>query len=217
MLTKTEENYIKEIFTIEHKINTEVSTNSIAEKLDTKASTVTDMIKKLANKNLLNYTKYKGVKLNSKGKSIALSVIRKHRLWETFLVNKLSFSWDEVHEIAEQLEHIKSDKLTNKLDEFLGFPKVDPHGDPIPNSDGIIETTKTICLIDLSNNENGTFAKVKDSSDKFLQYLSKNNIHIGCEIKVIHKEEFDNSITIKINNKQFNISENVAKNIYLQH
>jgi DtxR family Mn-dependent transcriptional regulator len=215
MLTKTEENYIKEIFTIEQKTKVEVNTNAIAEKLATKPSTVTDMLKKLATKKLLIYTKYKGVKLNPKGKIIALSVIRKHRLWETFLVKKLNFSWDEVHEIAEQLEHIKSDKLTNRLDDFLGFPNVDPHGDPIPTKDGKIIARKTFSLTKLKENQEGLVAEVDDSSTKFLKYLSKNNIKIGSKIKVIQKEEFDNSMLIEINKNQFNISENVTKNIYI--
>ncbi|MCF6350888.1 MAG: metal-dependent transcriptional regulator [Flavobacteriaceae bacterium] len=217
MLTKTEENYIKEIFTIETITKKDVSTNSIAKKLDTKPSTVTDMLKKLATKKLLSYQKYKGVKLNNKGKTIALSVIRKHRLWETFLVKKLNFSWDEVHEIAEQLEHIKSDKLTNRLDQFLGFPTVDPHGDPIPNANGEFTKTKTICLTKLTINTESIFVEVKNASDKFLKYLSKNNIAIGSKIKILYIEEFDNSVDILVNNKQINVSESVAKNIYLNN
>lgn len=217
MLTKSEENYIKEIFSIQEEINSDVNTNIIAERLSTKASSVTDMLKKLAAKELVIYKKYKGVKLNKKGKDFAISVIRKHRLWETFLVDKLNFSWDEVHEIAEQLEHIKSDKLTNHLDAFLGFPKVDPHGDPIPNINGEFTKINSICITDLSINEERKFIEVKDDSDHFLKYLSKNNIIIGSLIKIIDKETFDNSITIEIKNKQFNISENVAKNIYLNN
>ena len=216
MLTKSEENYIKEIYALEQKHNTDVNTNLLAEKIDTKASSVSDMLKKLAKKDLLIYQKYKGAKLNTKGEKIALSVIRKHRLWETFLVQKLNFSWDEVHEIAEQLEHIHSEKLTNQLDAFLNFPKVDPHGDPIPDANGNFITIKTICLSALAINEEGVFVEVKDDSDKFLKYLTKNNITIGAKIKVIDKEDFDNSITIEIDKKQFNISEDVINNLYLK-
>lgn len=216
MLTKSEENYIKEIYTLEQKNKTDVNTNLLAEKIETKASSVTDMLKKLAKKDLLIYQKYKGVKLNTKGEKIALSVVRKHRLWETFLVEKLHFSWDEVHDIAEQLEHIYSDKLTNQLDSFLNFPKVDPHGDPIPDSNGKFTTIDTICLNKLKIEEEGIFIEVKDDSDKFLKYLTKNNIIIGAKIKVIDKEEFDNSFKIEIDKKQFNISENVINNLYLK-
>jgi len=216
MLTKSEENYIKEIYALEQKHKTDVNTNLLAEKIDTKASSVSDMLKKLAKKDLLIYQKYKGAKLNTKGEKIALSVIRKHRLWETFLVQKLNFTWDEVHEIAEQLEHIHSEKLTNQLDAFLNFPKVDPHGDPIPDANGNFITIKTICLSALNINEEGVFVEVKDDSDKFLKYLTKNNITIGAKIKVIDKEDFDNSFTIEIENKQFNISEDVINNLYLK-
>ncbi len=216
MLTKSEENYIKEIYTLETEHRTDVNTNLIAEKIEAKASSVTDMLKKLAKKDLLVYQKYKGVKLNNEGKKIALSIVRKHRLWETFLFEKLNFEWDEVHEIAEQLEHIHSEKLTNQLDAFLNYPKVDPHGDPIPDANGKISTIKTICLSQLKIGETGVFIEVKNDSEKFLKYLTKNNLTLGTIIKVIDKEEFDNSLKIEIENKQFNISEDVIKNIYLK-
>ena len=138
MLSHTEENYLKEIYTLEEACQKEVSTNAIAEKMQTKASSVTDMLQKLSSKELVHYKKYKGTRLSEKGKTKAIVIIRKHRLWETFLVEKLNFLWDEVHDIAEQLEHIKSEKLTNSLDAFLGYPTIDPHGDPIPNGNGKI-------------------------------------------------------------------------------
>ena len=216
MLSNTEENYIKQIFSLEEEMEKEVSTNFIAEKLSTKASSVTDMIQRLANKQLVIYKKYKGVLLTKKGKKLALSIVRKHRLWETFLVQKLDFLWDEVHEIAEQLEHIKSEKLINNLDKFLGYPTVDPHGDPIPNANGKITKIKTICLTQLKVGEKAIFVEVKNSSDDFLKYLSNNKISIGCKIKVIYKEVFDNSVKIEINKNQFNISQNVAENLYLK-
>ena len=216
MLTKSEENYIKEIYTLEQKYKTDVNTNLLAEKIEAKASSVTDMLKKLANKDLLIYQKYKGAKLNTKGEKVALSVVRKHRLWETFLVEKLNFTWDEVHDIAEQLEHIHSEKLTNELDAFLNFPKVDPHGDPIPDANGKFATIDTVCLSQLNIEDEGVFVEVKDDSDKFLKYLTKNHMTIGAKIKVIDKEDFDNSIKIEIDKKQFNISENVIKNLYLK-
>jgi DtxR family Mn-dependent transcriptional regulator len=216
MLTKSEENYIKGIYALEQVHKIEVNTNLISNKINAKASSVTDMLKKLAKKDLLTYQKYKGVKLNNKGNKIALSVIRKHRLWETFLYEKLNFSWDEVHEIAEQLEHIRSEKLTNQLDVFLNYPKFDPHGDPIPDVNGQFSTIESVCLSQLEIGEVGVFIEVKNDSEKFLKFLSKNNITIGTKIKVIDKEEFDNSIKIEINKKQFSISENVINNLYLK-
>lgn len=216
MLTKSEENYIKEIYALEQKHKTDVNTNLLAEKIETKASSVTDMLKKLAKKDLLIYQKYKGVKLNPKGEKVALSVIRKHRLWETFLVEKLNFKWDEVHKIAEQLEHIHSEKLTNQLEVFLNFPKVDPHGNPIPDANGKLTTIDTVCLDQFEIEEEGIFVEVKDESENFLKYLTKNNIIIGTKIKVLDKEEFDNSFKIEIDKKQFNISENVIKNLHLK-
>ena len=216
MLTQSEENYIKEIYFLEQVCDNGVNTNLIAEKIDSKASSVTDMLKKLANKELLAYQKYKGVKLKMEGKNVALSMIRKHRLWETFLVEKLKFTWDEVHEIAEQLEHIKSEKLTDQLDEFLNFPTTDPHGEPIPNKKGEFTLVKTICLNALKVGENGIFTEVKNDSDTFLKFLSKNNLVIGCRIKVIHIEDFDNSFTIEVDQVQFNISANIVENIYLK-
>lgn len=216
MLSNTEENYIKQVFSLEEEIGKEVSTNLIAKKMSTKASSVTDMIQRLASKKLVIYKKYKGASLTKKGRGVALSIVRKHRLWETFLVQKLDFLWDEVHEIAEQLEHIKSEKLTNNLDKFLGYPTVDPHGDPIPNVNGEITKIKTTCLTEFEVGGKGVFVGVKNASDDFLKYLSHNKIVIGCRIKVIYKEAFDHSIKIEINKNQFNISENVAKNLYLK-
>jgi DtxR family Mn-dependent transcriptional regulator len=213
----TEENYLKAIYKFSLVHEKGASTNSIAKALNTKASSVTDMLKKLAIKNLINYKKYYGVTLTDKGGQIALSIIRNHRLWEVFLVDKLNFKWDEVHDLAEELEHIKSEKLINNLDSFLNFPALDPHGDPIPTKNGKIRTVKMIKLSQLTINEEGVFMHVKDSSDKFLKYLSKNKLEIGTKIKVLDKEPFDNSFKISYNNQQLIISENVAKNLYLKN
>ncbi|WP_456464309.1 metal-dependent transcriptional regulator [Lutibacter sp.] len=213
----TEENYLKAIYKLSVTTQKGVSTNTIAKKLNTKASSVTDMLKKLATKKLINYKKYYGVTLAPKGEQIALSVIRNHRLWEVFLVEKLNFKWDEVHDLAEELEHIKSEKLINNLDAFLNFPTNDPHGDPIPNKNGKIKNIKMINMSQLKTNEEGIFVHVKDSSDKFLKYLSKNKLEIGEKIKIVEIEPFDNSFKIAYNNQQLILSESIAKNIYIQN
>lgn len=215
MTTLSEENYLKAIYHLGKQGSEAVSTNAIAEKIDSKASSVTDMVKKLAEKNLAHYIKYQGVSLTDGGRLAAASVIRKHRLWEVFLVEKLNFSWDEVHDVAEQLEHIKSLKLVNELDAFLGFPSHDPHGDPIPDKDGNYALRKSVNILEMKTGNEGVLAHVKDSSDMFLKYLNKNNLALGDAIKVLGFEPFDDSVTIQTKTKQIIISKEVAKNLYL--
>src|SRR5690625_1351452 len=172
-MTLAEENYLKTIFHLEYDNPEEVSTNAIAEQMDTRPSSVTDMIQKLAEKNLLIYKPYRGVQLTSHGKKMAAGIIRKHRLWEVFLVEKLNFSWDQVHDIAEQLEHIQSEELIDRLDRYLGNPKTDPHGDPIPDKNGILKPTAKKLLTDLEKNQEGVCVGVKETGAEFLQYLDK--------------------------------------------
>lgn len=215
MTTLSEENYLKAIYHLEKQSKDAVSTNAIAEQIETKASSVTDMVKKLAEKELANYIKYQGVSLTETGRLAARSVIRKHRLWETFLVHKLNFSWDEVHEIAEQLEHIKSEKLINKLDDFLENPTHDPHGDPIPDKKGNYTTIKSKNILEFIIGSQGILISVKDSSDVFLKYLNKNKLALGDTIKVVDFEPFDESFTIETNAKTMTISKDVAENLYL--
>ena len=217
MLSQAEENYIKAIYSLETQSDKDVSTNLIAEKMQTKASSVTDMIKKLSEKKLVVYKRYQGVQLSGKGKKVAILIVRKHRLWESFLVDKLNFSWDEVHNIAEQLEHIKSEELIERLDRFLEYPSVDPHGDPIPDKDGNIKKRNKVKLSALKENEQSILLSVKDSSADFLKYLNKKKIAIGNTIKVLSVEPFDRSMHIEMNSKQFIISENVAENLYLKN
>jgi len=216
LVTLSEENYLKSIYHLGKQGSASVSTNAIAEKMTTKASSVTDMLKKLAEKNLANYAKYQGVSLTSEGRKTAISVIRKHRLWEFFLVNKLNFSWDEVHDVAEQLEHIKSQKLINELDAFLEFPTHDPHGDPIPDREGNYTKIDKILLSQVQIGESYICVGVKDSSTQFLKYLDKNNIALGTQLKVVAKEAFDNSITLKMNEIDLIISQVIANNIYVK-
>ena len=215
VVTQSEENYLKAIYHLGKQGRVSVSTNAIAEKMETKASSVTDMLKKLADKNLVNYKKYQGVNLTEEGRLTAASVVRKHRLWEVFLVNKLNFSWDEVHDIAEQLEHIKSKRLTDEIDALLEFPTHDPHGDPIPDKNGNIVKNHSVNILEIKTGDEGILTHVKDSSDVFLKYLNKNNLALGDKIKVIDIEPFDNSIKIEAKAKEMIISKNVAKNLYL--
>jgi len=216
MFSLSEENYLKAILHLQKTSKSGVSTNAIAEEMQTKASSVTDMVKKLSEKDLVIYKKYQGVYLSDTGRKTALQIVRKHRLWEVFLVDKLSFSWDEVHEVAEQLEHIKSDKLITELDKFLEFPKRDPHGDPIPDAKGNFHVANKTLLSNLSKGERGTLVGVKDTSTEFLKYLDKNNIALGKTIEVLDKEEFDESMLIQTGGKTLRISPLVAVNIYIK-
>ena len=216
MFTQTEENYLKAIFHLSEISSKGISTNAIAKKLATKASSVSDMMKKLSEKKVIAYKKYQGVLLTDFGKKTASNIVRKHRLWEVFLVEKLNFSWAEVHEVAEQLEHIKSPKLINELDALLGFPKQDPHGDPIPDTDGKYPQIEKRLLSTLNVNEKGICIGVQDSSSAFLEFLDKQNIALGNEIKVIEKEPFDGSLQIQIAQRKFSISNKIATNLYIR-
>ncbi|MCK0144296.1 metal-dependent transcriptional regulator [Arenibacter sp. F26102] len=215
-MTRSEENYIKTIFHLGRKGTQEVATNAIAELMETKPSSVTDMIKKLSEKNLVNYKRYQGVSLTSLGTKTALGIIRKHRLWEVFLVEKLDFSWDEVHEVAEQLEHIKSDKLIDSLDRLLAFPKFDPHGDPIPDKNGGFKERDRDLLSEVPINTVGVCVGVKDSSATFLKFLDKNGIALGNQISVKEREEFDGSLNIEIDGRNLQISHVIAANLYIK-
>jgi len=209
----TEENYLKAIYHLSASGSQAVLTNEIAEAMHTKAASVTDMIKKLSAKNLISYEKYYGVKITKQGKSEALMVIRKHRLWETFLVEKLRFNWDEVHEIAEQLEHIQSPVLIHKLDEFLGFPTTDPHGEPIPDKHGKIAVPLRQPLHGLAAGYTGTIEAVHDSDSNLLKYLNRIGAVPGKTITLIGKEEYDESLEVEVDGKRLTISKTVAENI----
>jgi DtxR family Mn-dependent transcriptional regulator len=212
----TEENYIKAIYHLQ-QADGNVTTNEVATELNTKAASVTDMLKKLKAKKLLNYEKYQGFRLSNEGRKLALSIIRKHRLWEYFLVEKLQFGWDEVHEVAEELEHISSKKLIEKLDAFLGFPKFDPHGDPIPDSSGKMSAQKQINLIDLDINEPAEVSAVGSQSTELLELLKHKNISIGTVLEVKKKFGFDHSIEIKIKNQSpFIISQQLAQALFVK-
>ncbi len=215
-MTNSEENYIKVIFHLSQVSPKGVNTNAIAGMLDTKASSVTDMLKKLSEKELVTYQKYYGVTLTEQGNLLAKMIVRKHRLWEVFLVNKLNFSWDEVHEIAEELEHIKSDVLIKKLDKFLDFPDFDPHGDPIPDAEGQIKKINKLLLSDGQLDKEYQCVGVKDSSTAFLQYLNKQKIALGSKIMIKEKESFDDTLLVKIDSREFTISNKIANNLYVK-
>ena len=215
-MTFSEENYLKTIYHLTIISDSEISTNAIAEKMETKASSVSDMLKKLAEKDFVNYKKYQGVSLTDLGKTVAKMIVRKHRLWEVFLVDKLDFSWDEVHDIAEQLEHIKSEKLINKLDDFLGNPTEDPHGDPIPDANGQIVKIEKQLLSELHEYQAGICVGVKDTSSEFLKYLDKQGIALGSKIEIIGKESFDLSLKIKVDERDLSISNKIASNLFVK-
>ena len=216
MFSLSEENYLKAIYHLERIHRGGVSTNALAEGMETKASSVTDMVKKLSDKSLVNYKKYQGVRLSALGKRTAVEVIRKHRLWEVFLVEKLNFSWDEVHEVAEQLEHVRSEKLIRELDRFLEFPRRDPHGDPIPDEEGKFSVSDQRVLSETDPGEKVICVGVKDSSANFLQYLDKNGIALGQEIDVLDKESYDQSMLIRLDRKEIKISKIVSNNLYVK-
>ena len=217
MNTLAEENYLKAILNISFNTNKKVSTNEISKELRTSPASVTDMLKKLLEKKLVKYEKYKGVELSNSGKQYAINILRKHRLWETFLVEHLGFSWSEVHEIAEELEHIKSTKLIDKLDAFLGYPKFDPHGEPIPSKEGVISNVKSTSLDQMEVGFTGHVLGVTIDDKLFLDYLTKLNIKIGTKIEIIQIIDFDKSLIVRIENIQNHISFDVAKNILIKN
>lgn len=218
LVSYTEENYLKAIFALSRLYNEqEVSTNQISDHLKNKAASVTDMLKRLSDKKLIDYRPYKGVKLTEKGKKTAVKVIRKHRLWEVFLVEKLNFKWDEVHDIAEQLEHVDSDSLIERLDNFLGKPKADPHGDPIPDASGKFGIQKSVALSEAQLKNTLIVTGVNDHSSKFLNYLSDSGIGLGDQLKIEEVNSYDNSLKIKVNNKRaLFLSHKVAENILVE-
>lgn len=213
----TEENYLKTIYHLSQLNDSPVQTNAIAEGMKTRAASVTDMLKKLSDKQLIDYIKYQGVTLTDKGKTTAVSVIRKHRLWEVFLVEKLKFKWDEVHEIAEELEHINSGLLVERLDEFLGFPKRDPHGDPIPDHNGIFEPDLNIHLHEMSRGDKGVIIGVNEYTSAFLKHLERLGLTIGILIEIEEIADYDGSVELLVDGKKINVSKEVTQRILVNY
>ncbi len=211
----TEENYLKAIYHLTTEDNAPVSTNNIAELINTKAASVTDMLKKLADKALINYIRYQGVTLTEKGRGTAVNIVRKHRIWEVFLVDKLGFKWDEVHELAEELEHINSNQLIDRLDDFLGNPKVDPHGDLIPDKEGRFPKTELVKLSELGREQSGTISGVCEHAPAFLQYLEKTGLTLGKKITVLDSMEYDGSMNLMLESREITVSNKVANNILI--
>lgn len=219
MLSYTEENYLKALLKIGSRSEgkAEAGTNEMAAHLGVKPATANDMFKKLKEKNLVDYKKYGKISLTDLGRESALNIVRRHRLWETFLYQKLDFSWDEVHEVAEELEHIQSQKLVDKLEEYLEFPAFDPHGDPIPNANGEIMPLIREVLSNLNEGDIAFVVSIKDTSNVFLQYLEKLGISIGSRIQVVEKVDFDGSMTIIIEKQSpRSVSAKFAQSLYVR-
>ncbi|GAB5539989.1 MAG: metal-dependent transcriptional regulator [Salibacteraceae bacterium] len=216
MASSAVENYLKAIFQLTTKDQDGATTNAISEKLGIKAATVSDMLKKLDASKLIDYKKYQAVKLTAKGRELAVNIVRKHRLWEVFLVDKLNFNWDEVHDLAEELEHIDSTDLVNRLEEFLGNPKFDPHGDPIPDREGNIHRQEQVPLTELKIGETGFVTGVKDSSTSFLQFLDTQQIQLGHAITLDAIFDYDQSRMVSIKNKPVSLSHQVCKNLFIK-
>ena len=215
-ITKKEEDYLKGLLHLKW-INKDgrIGTNQLAESVGVAPATANSMLKKLKDKEWVDYEKYGAISLTEKGENIALQLIRKHRLWETFLYDTLDFTWDEVHEVAEQLEHIHSEKLISKLDEFLGFPIQDPHGDPIPDKQGHFEKISRKTLSEMPVGSISRIVTVRDTSASFLQYVSELEMDLDTLVEILERQDFDNSLLIRVKEKSHRVSEKFSRNIFV--
>lgn len=215
-ITKKEEDYLKGLMYLKWKTKDgHIGTNQLADRVGVAPATANSMLKKLKEKAWVDYKKYGAISLTPAGEKIALQLIRKHRLWETFLYDKLDFSWDEVHEVAEQLEHIHSDKLIEKLDQFLGFPTQDPHGDPIPDIDGKFKKQPKKTLAEMPVGSVSRIVSVRDTSAAFLQYVSQLGMDLKTQIEILDKQDFDNSLHIRVKKESYRVSEKFSSNVYV--
>ncbi len=217
MVSQTEENYLKALFHLTHEVEgkAEAGTNELAEILEVTPATANNMLKKLKEKDLVSYEKYGKITLTEKGRGLAVGIVRKHRLWETFLYEKLNFTWDEVHDVAEQLEHIQSVKLVKQLEKFLDYPEIDPHGDPIPNAKGKIKQLKRKTLAEMGVGETCRLVAVKDNHASFLQYIVKLGLGLNSNITVVGRQEFDGSMEIEVDQTRSSISKKAAENLFV--
>jgi len=217
VLTQAEENYLKAVFKITENDDKTASTNAIAAMMSTSAASVTDMLKRLSAKGLLHYEKHRGVMLSERGSELATNLVRKHRLWEVFLVKMLHFSWDKVHDIAEQLEHVQSDELVERLDVYLERPQFDPHGDPIPDASGKMAMRKQVLLSSLDPGDQAVVVGVQESTATFLQYLDKMRLSLGTNLQVLERFDYDGSMKIALNDgTEITLSHKVCENLFLQ-
>ncbi|MFQ3576141.1 MAG: metal-dependent transcriptional regulator [Cytophagales bacterium] len=214
-LSTTEENYLKHIFHIENDEGKMANTNALAAALGTSAASTSDMVIRLSKKGLVSHEKYKGVVLTKEGRNIAIDLIRKHRLWEVFLVEKLGFGWEQVHSVAEQLEHINSELLIKRLDQFLGYPKTDPHGDPIPTIEGELPNESQLSLLDLEERKKAFISNVKQDEEEFLRYCSHLGLVLGAKVEVTEKFPFDGSMKLLVNTISHHVPHKVCKEIYV--
>jgi len=216
MLSRSEENYLKTIYNLSDEGSRPVTTSELAVRMNTKPASITDMMKKLSAKKLIDYAPYYGANITRQGTSDALEIIRKHRLWETFLVEKLGFQWDEVHEVAEQLEHVQSRSLIDKLDQFLGYPSADPHGQSIPDKNGHLKELKILGLSEIRDDKHWTIRSIRSGSPALLQYLTKVGIYIGAKVQILERRPFDGSLEVSIDEKHhITISREVSENIFV--
>lgn len=211
----TEENYLKALFSLANNEG-DVNVSELSDKLEIKMPTVTSMMKKLAAKNLVHYESYKPIRLTEKGRLAAALIIRKHRLTEMYLVEKMGFGWENVHHIAEQIEHIKAPDFFDKMDKILGYPKIDPHGSPIPDREGKIQEVSSKRLCDCSIGDQVKVAAVTNSSEDFLIYLNSRNIQLGSELTILGIEPFDLSMEVRRDGKIETYSFKVAERLMVE-
>jgi len=217
MTTTTEENYLKAIYHLSTGRSEAVLTSEIAQMMSTTAASVTDMIKRLSEKNLITYERYKGVRITRKGEKLALSIIRRHRLWEVFLTDILKFQWDEVHEMAEELEHVSSDELVTRLDAYLGYPRFDPHGDPIPDANGKLQASGQHQMVNCEPNRKYIISGVNDHSTAFLQFMSKKGLTPGVRFLILEIDNYDKSMFLLLDDgKTTYLSHDISKNILVR-
>lgn len=209
----SEENYLKTLYKLEGKPTGKVNNIALSKALDLNPATVLEMVRKLGNRKLVSVAADKSIRLTDKGKKRALQIIRRHRLWEVFLVEKLKYKWNEVHELAEQLEHIDSDELVKRLEAFLGFPSVDPHGDPIPDKSGKLKTYKTVPLSEVGIKKKVTIMHLADTSDEFLKYLDRVGLSLGDKLEITEIENYDKSLTVFHKRNSITFSHEAARNI----
>ncbi|RZT00287.1 metal-dependent transcriptional regulator [Aquimarina brevivitae] len=216
-LTKSEEDYLKAIFQLlNDNENEKVGNNLLADYMSVSPASSNNMIKKLTSKKYVSSKKYGKLELTEEGRLVAVRLIRKHRLWETFLYNYLNFTWDEVHEVAEQLEHIKSHKLIDELERFMDFPAKDPHGEFIPNAQGDYVEVPKVMLSSVKEGDTCKLVAVNDGSVDFLRYVSNIGLMLSSEIEVLEIREFDNSLRIGFENKEETITKKFADNVFVK-